>query len=207
MAMPAKDLTGMMFGYLTVIRRYGSDSNARATWVCKCLCGAEVTRGSQYLRDSNRRPRSCGCHHNNTTHGMTGSRPFRIWSGMRQRCLTKTNKDYLRYGDAGVSVCRSWAQSFEAFWVDMQDGYSDQLTLDRVDGTKGYCKQNCRWASMQEQQNNRKDNVWIDTPKGRMTVSQAATAYGLRTVTLHARLFRYNWELSRALTTPGRMTC
>lgn len=207
MGMPAKDLTGLKFGYLTAMRRHGTASSARATWLCQCDCGAQVVRTSQYLRDSKRSgKRSCGCYHNNTKHGMTDSRPFKIWSNMRNRCLTLTDKDYAKYGGAGISVCPSWAKSFEAFWADMQPGYADHLTLDRIDGSKGYCKSNCRWATMQEQQNNRKDNVWLDTPKGRMTVSQAAKAYGLKVITLHARLFRYKWDLTRALTTPGRMT-
>ena len=207
MGMPAKDLTGLKFGYLTAIRRQGTTSHGCATWLCQCDCGAQVVRMSQYLRDSKRSgKKSCGCYHNNTKHGMTDSRPFRIWSNMRSRCLTPADKDYAQYGGAGISVCPSWAESFEAFWADMQPGYADHLTLDRIDGSKGYCKSNCRWATTQEQQNNRKNNVWLDTPKGRMTVSQAAKAYGLKVITLHARLFRYKWGLTRALNTPGRMT-
>lgn len=201
MAMPAKELTGMQFGYLTVLCRHGASVRNCATWLCRCVCGKEVVRASQYLRDAKRKPRSCGCRHNNTTHGMTDSRPFRIWAHAKSRCTNPSDKDYPRYGGANVTICEAWLQSFENFWADMREGYADHLTLDRIDGRDGYCKQNCRWATMKQQQNNRKDNVWLVTPKGRMTVSQAAEAYGLLPITLHARLFRYKWELTRALST------
>lgn len=206
MAMPAQDLTGMKFGYLTALRRNGKDASNRARWLCVCVCGREVTRTSQYLRDLTRKPRSCGCRHNNTDHGMTGTRPFRIWSHMRSRCLTPTDKDYKNYGARGVAVCKTWRDSFSTFWRDMQHGYADHLTLERIDNNGPYSKINCRWATVAEQAVNRRGNTFIDAPEGRVTLSQAARNRGMQTQTLCARLYRYKWTLTRALNTPVRTT-
>lgn len=103
-------------------------------------------------------------------------------------------------------MCEPWLASFATFWLDMEAGYSDTLTLDRIDVNGPYRPENCRWATVKEQSNNTRKSRMLDTPKGLMTVTQAAEAYGLKTVTLHARLFRYGWELERALTTPGKPT-
>ena len=118
---------------------------------------------------------------------------------MRSRCSNPSDKDYVRYGARGITVCKRWQNSFENFWADMADGYSDDLTLDRRNNDKGYSKSNCRWATPSEQASNTRTNHWLDTPHGRMTVTQAAEFYGIKSVTLYARLGRYNWPLERAL--------
>lgn len=207
MVMPALDLTGNQYGYLTVVRRYGSTSGRtkKATWLCRCACGTEVIRESQYLRTLHRPgPRHCGCQHGNKVHGLTGQRPHRIWSGMRQRCSDPSNKDWRNYGGRGITVCERWRDSFPAFWEDMGPTYAPGLTLDRIDTHEGYSKANCRWATVHQQANNTRVNRMLDTPDGRMTLEQAAQAYNLRSVTLHARLYRYGWPLLKALTTLGR---
>lgn len=207
MAMRSVDLTGQKFGYLTAIRRAGTSKCGRAMWVCRCDCGTEVERLSQYLRAAAREhPRSCGCRHGNTQHGMTNSRPFRIWGNMKDRCLNPNAKDYKNYGGRGITVCAEWAASFEAFWRDMQGGYADNLSLDRKDNSGPYSPENCHWATQLEQHNNKRSNTWIDAPEGRVTISQAARARGMQPQTLCARLYRYGWPLAKALNTPVRTT-
>jgi hypothetical protein len=207
MVMPAVDLTGRVFGYLTVLHRapIATAKTKTARWVCQCACGNVVERQSQYLRNTTRKyPRSCGCHHGNEMHKMSYSRPFRIWMGLRSRCTKPTDKDWKNYGARGITVCPQWLHSFETFWRDMQPGYADSLTLDRLDVNGPYSPDNCRWATTYQQANNTRYNRHIDTPKGRMTIAQAARAFGLKPVTLYARLTRYKWPLERALSTPGR---
>ena len=209
MAMPAKDLTGQRFGFLTVLVRAGTSigKTKKATWLCRCDCGVEVVRESPSLRSAHRpNAKHCGCRHGEhiTTHGMTATRQYSIWAGMRQRCSNPKGKDFKNYGARGITVCKRWANSFENFWVDMQGGYDERLTLDRKNVNKGYSKANCRWATPQEQGNNTRFNRVLNTPKGTLTVSQAARAYGIKPVTLRARLARYKWPLMQALTTPGR---
>lgn len=202
MVMPAKDLTGQVFGFLTVTRRAGSSAgaNKKARWECLCRCGRTVVRESQYLRTKNRTTvRSCGCLHGNQTHKMSKTRPYRIWVNMRRRCGDPRDKDWANYGGRGVTVCASWAESFDVFWQDVKAGYAPHLTLGRLDNDGPYSPQNCRWETPSEQARNRRSSRYLDTPKGRMTLEEAATAFGVKPVTLGARLDRYKWSLEKAL--------
>ena len=204
MSNPAKNLLGQKFGYLTVVSREGSTINHRAAWLCRCECGNEVVRESQYLRDKRRKyPRHCGCKPiSKTTHGRRkNDRMYRIWCHMRERCYRPSSNHYDDYGGRGIVVCSEWRHSFEAFVADMEPSYQPDLTLGRIDNDGPYSKENCRWETQIQQHNNKRSNVLIETPKGRMTVSQAARLYGLKVVTLHARIFRYGWDVERALTT------
>jgi hypothetical protein len=137
---------------------------------------------------------------------MTGSRPFRIWGNMKDRCTNPKAKDYPNYGGRGVAVCPEWSASFEAFWRDMQDGYADTLTLDRIDNDGPYSPKNCRWATQLAQHNNKRSNVWIDAPEGIVTIAQAARTRGMQPQTLSARLNRYGWSVEKALNTPVHTT-
>lgn len=110
--------------------------------------------------------------------GMKGTRPWRIWTGLRNRCLNPNCKDYPRYGGSGIQVCPEWAH-FKNFWSDMADGYADHLQIDRINPLRGYCKENCRWVTVKQQQRNRRDCVTINTPRGPMLLVEAAEAYGL----------------------------
>lgn len=209
MVMPAVNLAGQVFGYLTVLHRAPATQSKTKTarWICRCACGAIVERQSQYLRNTSRiYPRSCGCHHGNEKHRMSDTRPFRIWMGMRSRCTKPDDKDWRNYGARGITVCARWLESFSNFWDDMQAGYASNLTLDRIDVNGPYSPENCRWATSYDQANNTRYNKHIDTPKGRMTIAQAARTFGIKPVTLYARLARYKWDLDRALTMPVRRT-
>lgn len=207
MANPAKDLIGQRFGYLTVIKRAGTTIGVTqcATWLCQCDCGNQVVRKSQYLRTKHRTtPRSCGCHHGNEIHKLTNTVEFNVWAKMRQRVLNPSDKNWLRYGGRGITVCERWRESFVAFYQDMgpkPKGY----TLDRIDNNGPYSPENCRWATPAEQSRNRKTNLTIDTPEGRMTISEAAERRGMQHQTLSARIFRYQWPIERALNEPLRV--
>ena len=197
-----RDLTGQTFGYLTVISRAGTTKHGCATWHCRCQCGKLVPRQSQYLRNRQRKhPRSCGCHYGDSqrTHGMTNTIPFYKWSGMRNRCHNPRCKDYKNWGARGITVCARWRESFEAFWADMGPSYKPGLSLGRINNSKGYSPKNCRWETAKEQGNNTRCNIFIVTPKGRMTIAQAAETYGIPVGTLHARIRRYGWTVKSAL--------
>lgn len=211
MANPAKDLIGQRFGYLTVISRAGTTVGTVtqcALWLCKCKCGAEVVRRSQYLRSKHRtHPRSCGCHHGNETHKMANSSAFNIWSKMKQRCTRQRDKDWRNYGGRGITVCDRWLAAFELFWEDMGPSYIPGLTLDRIDNAKGYSQENCRWATVATQANNRRTNNRVVTPAGEMTAAQAADHYGINRVTFYARIGRYKWAVEKACLTPTQFQC
>lgn len=151
-----RDLTGHVFGRLKVVSRAEDivyPSGKCTAWLCRCSCGVEkVIRGND-LKSG--RTRSCGCLNvdSSTTHGMRNTRVYREWAGMKER-VSKDPK-YL-----SVDLCNEWETSFEKFydWA-VHNGYDDTLTLDRIDGTKGYCPENCRWVGYKEQIRNRKNTL------------------------------------------------
>jgi hypothetical protein len=119
------DLTGKKFGKLTVLQMYGRDKNNVIKWLCKCECGNETIVYGEVLK--NGRTQSCGC--SQTTHNMTKTRPYETWSTMKKRCYNPHCEKYSDYGGRGIIVCDKWL-TFEGFWEDMQEGYSDDLTID-----------------------------------------------------------------------------
>jgi hypothetical protein len=119
---------------------------------------------------------------------MTGTPLYEVWKGMKARCGNPNHEAFKNYGGRGIAVCSEWYDSFENFYKDMRDGYSKGLTLERVDTNKGYYKENCRWASRREQMNNMRKNVFVETPKGTMTIAEAARAFDLPYDNLHHRV-------------------
>lgn len=159
-----KDLTGLRFGRLLVIKRaedyISKDGKGKVRWYCVCDCGDTKTVWSLSLVSGN--TKSCGCIHKEVTtrHGMKDSRAYNIWKQMKSRCNNSSTMHYEYYGGRGITYDPKW-EDFIGFWEDMEVGYSDDLTLDRIDVNGVYCKSNCRWISMQLQAQNqriRKDN-------------------------------------------------
>ena len=156
-----QDLTGEVFGRLTVIKRtddiISPNGRCRVTWLCMCSCGqTTITRGENLRRGL---VKSCGCLHRevatkiNTKHGKAKSRPYNIWSGMKARCDNKNSQCYHDYGGRGIRYGPKWA-TFEGFWEEMRDGYEDHLTLERVNVNGNYELSNCIWATHAVQSRN-----------------------------------------------------
>lgn len=113
-----------------------------------------------------------------TKHGMSKTRFYRIWKGMRNRCNNLNSKDYVRYGGRGIKVCKRW-DSFENFRDDMFGSYEDHLTIERIDNDGDYCPENCRWASMSEQAVNRSSTVFVELEGEIVSVTEAGRRIGI----------------------------
>jgi hypothetical protein len=120
---------------------------------------------------------------------MSDSRIYREWSGMKARCHCSNDKKYKHYGGRGISVCDEWKESFEVFmkW-SLENGYTDNLTLDRINVNGNYEPGNCRWITHKEQMNNTRSNRFIEFNGTTMTLSQWSKKTGIGVSTIHARL-------------------
>jgi len=172
-----------------------------------CECGVVKDYRLQHLISG--ATNSCGCYNRelqkerHTTHGMYGTRPYKIWSNMKNRCSNISYFQYKDYGGRGIRVCKKW-EKFQGFYEDMKAGYSDSLTLDRINNDKGYSVSNCRWVTMKEQQRNRRSNTFWKFRGETKTIAQWAEELGINYGTLISRVTRSNWSIKKALTTPVR---
>lgn len=197
------DLTGQKFGKLTVLEHAENAKNGQARWKCKCDCGKEVVVRGDVLRRGD--AKSCGCYNREkvTTHGESKTHLYEIWCAIKRRCYNKNFDHYNNYGGRGISMCESWMDSFEEFrdWA-LENGYTDDLSIDRIDVNGNYEPSNCRWVTIKEQANNRTDNHLLTYNGKTQTISQWAEELGLKPHTLQARINYYGWTIEEALSTP-----
>lgn len=171
MSLPENHLMGRKFDMVTVSgppsRMPGTHYAVSGEWVypCLCDCGAEANITRSWLISGT--PVSCGCRKRSkakeysTIHGQSGTRLYRIWCGMKQRCSNPKNKSFADYGGRGVRVCPGWSEflGFHAWAVSA--GYRDDLSIDRINNDGNYEPGNCRWATPKEQASNQRPNPAI----------------------------------------------
>lgn len=174
--------------HLTILDFVGKDKNRRALCLCQCDCGNKKI--IRFNAVSSKQTKSCGCliyynikkicdlgHKARTSHGMWKTKLHKVWEGMIQRCYLTSRKSYENYGGRGISVCEEWqgTNGFINFynWAIM-NGYKEEklangknrLTIDRIDVNGNYEPSNCRWVTMKEQANNKRNRVFVCSETG-----------------------------------------
>lgn len=200
------DLTGKRFGRLLVVSRSENKSGTVA-WKCKCDCGNETVVRSDCLRIG--KIQSCGCLRNELvgdrgrTHGMTETRLYRTWCGMKNRCYNPNYKGYKNYGGRGITICSEWLCDFQAFydWA-MANGYAENLQIDRINVDGNYEPSNCRWVTTEEQSNNKRTSRFLSLNGEKHTIAEWSKITGINSGTLESRVGLYGWSDEKALTTP-----
>jgi len=208
----AKDITGGKYNRLTPIK-FSHKKGYWHYWLFRCDCGKQiialkgnVTRGTT---------KSCGCLRIEVTrqrslkHGMRRTRIYSTWRNMFTRIENPNTHNFSSYGGRGIIVYERWYK-FENFRDDMYESYLAHVkkfgerntTLERKDVDKDYCKENCTWATNKEQANNTRRNKIFCLDNRCQTLTQWAEEYHIHWFTLHGRLFRMQWPLEKALTTP-----
>lgn len=197
---PRVDLTGRVYGQLTVVRLFEVLKPKCVTrWLCRCDCGREkIVRGSNLHSGQ---VSSCGC----WKRGLTKTPTYSSWSSMKSRCLNPRNTNYPMYGGRGVRICDRWLESFDNFFADMGERPSLDHSIDRIDVDGHYEPNNCRWADRSTQRRNQRSGrrgYKIEFQGRCMTVRAWAVAIGLSERALGHRL-RAGWPVDAALTKPA----
>lgn len=201
-----KDLTGKVIGRWTVLGYAGLNKQGSAMWSCQCECGTlrTVLCGSLNCKRST----SCGCLKNElnrnrpVTHDKSDSPTYRSWSMMKQRCYNSFVENYQRYGLQGVQVCDRWRDSFEAFLEDMGERPSLRHSIDRYPDKGGnYEPGNCRWATRDQQNRNRRNNVMLTYKGESLCIEDWSDRTGIDISTLRSRLTR-GWTIEDAIEKP-----
>lgn len=198
------DLTGKRFSRWLVLSRVENNRHNQPRWNCLCDCGKEkyVVAGNLTSGVS----KSCGCLNievhravciaRNTTHGLAGSPEHITWVNIRQRCENPKCSSYEKYGAKGISVCERW-QTFENFLIDMGKKPTPKHTIDRFpDCTGNYEPGNCRWATMKQQQANRRHNVFVSYQGETLVIPEWSRRTGIAIETIRQRI-KKGWTLDQ----------
>jgi hypothetical protein len=188
------DITGQKFEHCTALRflpELGTDRGAK--FLFRCECGKEFVARSNDVRKG--RVKSCGCVNRVeraaavTKHGFWKHPTYTAWIHIKDRCNNPRNAEFEHYGGRGIKICEEWANDSGAFcrW-SMANGWKKGLTIDRIDVNGDYEPDNCRWVSMEVQQNNKRNNHIIEFCGEKMSLSQLAHKTGVSRNRLYYRI-------------------
>lgn len=185
------EMTGQRFGHLTVIERNGTNKYGKATWKCICDCGNECVVNGRNLRSGVRK--TCGCKSFPVVkkpiskEGDKSKRIKSIWKCMRTRCYNENHKSYKNYGARGIIMCDEWLgeDGYVNFynWA-IENGYENDLTIDRIDNDGNYEPSNCRWVNYAEQNNNRRSCISLLYNGKEVTIKELSDIIGTSITTI-----------------------
>ncbi len=204
----AKDLTGYKFGKWTVVSLHSKKPHPKGEirrWNCVCDCGNSKSVLERSLTKGV--SKSCGCYHKEllrkrlTKHNMSNTRLYSIWHGINERCTRTGTRISKNYGDRGISVCDEWKQ-FEPFheWA-IENGYSEDLSIDRINVNGNYEPSNCRWVDVITQANNTRNNHYVTIGEETFTITQWARLKGISTSGIYLRV-KNGMTFEEAITKP-----
>lgn len=182
-----KDLTGKKFNSWLVIREVERDKHNKRVWECVCNCGDTYFISQQNLcSGKSKRCRNCYRDVLKNLPKREDHRLYSTWKSMLNRCLNKNNRNYKNYGGRGIEVCKEWLD-FEKFIEDMMPTFREGLTLDRVDVNGNYNLDNCRWADINQQSNNKVNSLSILFEGEYYTEANLARKTGVKRTTIQSR--------------------
>lgn len=191
-----EDLAGRSFYKLTAIE-FVEKRGSNDYWRFRCECSTEaILRASHVLSGHTK---TCGCGRYSSAPRKKDCLAYKSWSSMLLRCYNPKNDNYRFYGEKGVSVCDRWRGSFDLFLEDMGPRMSRDLTLDRIDGSKGYYPENCKWSTKAEQSNNCSNNFKIEYDEKLYTLRELSNISGINYRILYGRIITNSWDIEKAL--------
>lgn len=194
-----EDLTGNTYGDVTVIGVVSTSGGAgqHKKWICRCnICNRTFTAESGHLKKfETTKCRSCSNKASSIKHGCCYDRLYGIWRGMIRRCYNDSDKSFPYYGGRGIKVCDEWGgndyKDIGGYFVfkewSINHGYSDDLSIDRIDNNNGYYPENCRWVSKLEQNNNTRQNVMININGEIHSAAEWSRISGIKASTIRKR--------------------
>lgn len=203
---------------LTVIEEapaYVDSKGRRRMWKCRCDCGNLITVREDSLGSHTK---SCGClqkeraaqsarEHHTVKHGDSRERIHNIWYLMKYRCTNPKSPAYAKYGGKGIRLCDEWADDINGYFAfknwAIRNGYSEELTIDRIDNDGNYCPENCRWVNAAVQNNNKRANRKLTYNGETHNVAQWSEILGVDRRLLYNRVY-LGWDVDRIFTQPYR---
>jgi hypothetical protein len=203
------NLKGKKFNHLTVLKQHPIRLNKKIKWSCRCECGNKIIVLGANLK--NNHTKSCGCVYSwrgklnpKYKHGFKGTRFYNIWKSINTRCYNKNRIQYKDWG--GKGIVNEW-NNFIDFKKDMYESYlyhcrkysEKETTIDRIKNNKNYCKENCKWSTMKEQERNKTSVRKIKYENKFYTLPELAKKFNIKYHTLYGRLFEHQIPLKQAL--------
>lgn len=197
-----KDLTGKKFGNLTVLSIFDRKGKSkRVRWLCLCDCGKKVpVFGCNLTKGNSTKCSECG---QKRSHGLSATKLYRVWGGMKSRCNNQKDEAYHNYGGKGIRVCDEWNNDYVVFneWAK-SNGYKSGLTIERKDCNGNYCPENCTWIPKSDQSNNTSRSIRIEFEGKIMTLKDWSVHLNVPYARIQSRIKQRGWSIEKTFKTP-----